>query len=172
MHAKIKWEGFPMKIDKFLLGIVVGVLLLAVLAVVLVLVGAGPEYMAEDTPVGVAHNYLVALNDGDYERALGYIANCVTGKPGAARSLGRLADEDWNFNDLRQDVSLVVSKVYEGEMTATVIVEQTVFNNYGPLDSRSRHEEFSMRLQNIEGIWKLVEADNYWDSDWSSRRCR
>lgn len=66
-----------MKRDRFLISILIGVGILAVLAIVRVLTYSPPkmDYGEETTPQGVVHNYLVALYRGEYEKAYSYLAD-------------------------------------------------------------------------------------------------
>lgn len=70
-----------MRQDRFLMGILVGIGLIVVLAVGLFLVRrAGLNYGPEETPAGVARNFLIAIKKGDYDRAYAYLAD-FEGKP-------------------------------------------------------------------------------------------
>ena len=65
-----------MKQDKFLTGILIGVGALVVLALVLFFTRQDKEeYLSDDTPEGVAHNYVLAVLNKDYEKAYGYLAD-------------------------------------------------------------------------------------------------
>lgn len=66
-----------MKKDRFLLGILIGIGILVLLAVVRVLTYSPAEmtYGEETTPQGVVHNYLVAVYRQEYERAYSYLAD-------------------------------------------------------------------------------------------------
>jgi len=64
-----------MKQDRFLLGILVGIGILVVIALVLFFVRQDKqEYVMDDVPEGVVHNYALALYQGDYQKAYGYLA--------------------------------------------------------------------------------------------------
>lgn len=60
--------------DKTLALIVGGVVLLLIIAFGLVLLRPAPEYRDDVDPDGAAHNYLLALQRADYERAYSYIS--------------------------------------------------------------------------------------------------
>ena len=71
-----------MKNDKFLIGIIAGIVLLVVVAIIMVLTrGQGEDYIADDAPAGVVHNYFLALQRKDYERAYSYLADDLQSKP-------------------------------------------------------------------------------------------
>jgi hypothetical protein len=61
--------------DRFLLGILLGILLLISLSVALFFLRQQQtDYVDESTPAGVAQNYVLALQRRDYERAYSYLA--------------------------------------------------------------------------------------------------
>lgn len=63
-----------MRRDRFLFGILVGIGLLIVAALVLFFIrSANTTYVDDNTPQGVAHNYFLAIHRRDYQRAYGYI---------------------------------------------------------------------------------------------------
>ncbi|MBW2589509.1 MAG: hypothetical protein JRD71_02105, partial [Deltaproteobacteria bacterium] len=66
-----------MKKDRFLIGILVGigVLITAALVVFFTRQGDGQTYMQESTPDGVVHNYVLALQQGDFQKAYGYLSD-------------------------------------------------------------------------------------------------
>ncbi len=65
--------------DKFLVGIVAGVLFIVIAAVVVVVRRPPPSYKEENTAEGTAHNYLLALQQQDYSRAYTYISFSLQG---------------------------------------------------------------------------------------------
>ena len=72
-----------MKKVRFLIGILagIGVLITAALVVFFIRQGDGQTYMGENTPDGIVHNYVLALQQGDFQKAYGYLAD-EEGKPG------------------------------------------------------------------------------------------
>ncbi|NTW11971.1 MAG: hypothetical protein HGA30_01525, partial [Anaerolineales bacterium] len=65
-----------MKQDRFLTGILIGIGVLVVVALAVFFTRQDTQtYMAEDTPEGVVHNYVLAVLDKDYEKAYGYLAD-------------------------------------------------------------------------------------------------
>ncbi|MFN3741139.1 MAG: hypothetical protein ACK4VW_00520 [Anaerolineales bacterium] len=63
--------------DRFLIGILIGIGILAALTVVRVLTYSPAEmtYGEDATPQGVVHNYIVAIYRGEYEKAYSYLAD-------------------------------------------------------------------------------------------------
>ena len=69
-------------VDRFLLAIVAGIIVIAVAAVVVVVSRGGDvTYRPDDTPDGAAFNYLLALQRGDHERAYGYVSPSIKNYP-------------------------------------------------------------------------------------------
>jgi hypothetical protein len=64
-----------MKQDKFLIGILAFIGLLVVAALVLFFVRGQAEPVPDDTPEGVVYNYILALQEEDYETAYSYLAD-------------------------------------------------------------------------------------------------
>src|SRR5215813_10509760 len=65
-----------MKQDRFLMGILVGIGVLVVLALVVFFTRKDTQtYISDDTPEGVVHNYVVAVLNKDYKKAYGYLAD-------------------------------------------------------------------------------------------------
>ncbi len=65
-----------MKQDRFLIGILVAIGLLVAVSLVLFFVRRDNlTYGSEDSPAGVIRNYVIAIQQQDYERAYGYLAD-------------------------------------------------------------------------------------------------
>ena len=67
--------------DRFLLGMVAGILALVVVAFVLVLRQPEPTYRDDDSPAAAVHNYLLATHRKEFERAYEYLSPTVAGYP-------------------------------------------------------------------------------------------
>jgi len=165
-----KGQGEMMKgTDKFLIGIVAGIILLVVVVFLVVLLRPDPEYLDEDTPEGVVHNYLLALHKGEYEHAFIYLATNIKHSP---KDLDEFVDDidgncSWRFRDLDRETSLkVVSADIRGER-AEVHIKQTVFYGGGVFDSDLYESEFEMTLKQQNEAWKLINGDRYWCYCWN-----
>ena len=65
-----------MKQDRFLIGILIGIVVLVVLSLALFFMRKDSEqYILDDTPEGVVHNYVVAVHKGDFEKAYSYLSD-------------------------------------------------------------------------------------------------
>lgn len=153
------------KTDKFLIGIVGGIFLLVVVAFIVALTTPEPSYQAEDTPEGVAFNYLFALQQGDYERAYGYLWPSLKGYPrNAVAFASDIRDSNWEFRSLNDSsVTLEVGSVFIQERHAEITVLETRFYEGGLFESSSYTTDFVVTLlKDKDGEWKISESDNYW----------
>jgi hypothetical protein len=154
--------------DKFLAAIVAGIVLLVVVVFLVVLLRPEPEYRAEDTPEGVVHNYLLALQKGDYERALGNLPSSVLHEPNDVDEfIEDMGDCSWRFRDLDRDTSLIVLSAKVRGDRAEVQIKQTVFYSGDLFNSDLSESEFEMTLKQQNGGWKLVDGERYWCSCWN-----
>ena len=152
--------------DKFLIGIVVGIVLLVVAAFVVTLTRPEPTYQAEDTPEGVAHNYLLALQKQDYQRAYGYLSPTLKGYPvSAERFAGNVEDSSWLFR-LDTDTTLAVESARVTGNRAAAQVRESRFDGGGLFDSSQSTTIFEIKLQLENGQWKIVDADYYFAWCW------
>jgi hypothetical protein len=156
--------------DKFLVGIVAGVVILviAVLAVALLRPNQ-PAYEPDDTAEGVAHNYLLALQLEDYERAYGYLSRTLPSRPADAEAFERnVQDKRWPFGYYDDDVSLAIEAVSVTGERARIVVRQTVFYRGGLFDSGQSSSTFEMTLRREGGAWEVADSELYWATCWAS----
>jgi hypothetical protein len=155
--------------DKFLIGIVAGIVILVVVVFLVVLFRPEPEYQEEDSPESVVHNYLLALQKDDFERALSFISINVKQAPKDSDKF--LVDINgkcsWYFEDLDRDTSLsVVSTDFRGNQ-ADVLVKQSVFHGGDLFGSNLHESDFEMTLKQQNNTWKIITGDRYWCSCWN-----
>ena len=151
--------------NKILVGIVVGVVLLVVAAFVVTLRQPPPSYQDETTPDGVTHNYLLALQRGDYERAYIYLSPTLPGYPHDLDEFIRDVEQNaWRFR-LNDDVSLSISATKVAGHTAMVTVRETRHYS-GFLGGSESVDSFDMILYQNNGFWKISDAEYYWSRRW------
>jgi hypothetical protein len=159
--------------DKFLIGIVVGVVIIVIIAFTITLLKPKPTYQSEDTPEGVAHNYLLALQKEEFERAYGYLSPSLPGYPRDALEFQEQVDHySWNFNAI-VDATLAVddSKIIGNR--ATVTIRETRFYGGGLFESSQRISTFEMELHRENGEWKITDSDGYFVYCWGYEQgCR
>lgn len=150
--------------QRMLVLIVAGVILLVIVAFVTVLLRPPPEYTADDSPQGVVHNYLLALQQEDYERAYGYLSpDLQTGD--LFDFIETVESDGWLF-ELGSNVALsVADSRLSGDDAARVEVQKTVSYNE-LLGSSQNTRTFDMFLRRVEGTWLIVGGEAYWDNCW------
>lgn len=156
--------------DKFLITIVIAIILLVVAAFTLVLLRPPPQYREDETAEAVVHNYLIALQQGDYQRALDQISEDVPHRPqDAAEMEWDVKENQWQF-DRYGDPSLIIagSRVTDDQATVTLTETRSDSPIPGDIDS----QEITMRLQLDDTGWKLIDGQAYWAYDWSDEQTR
>lgn len=158
--------------NKFLLGIVAGVLLLVGVAFAVALLRPKPKpaYQSEATPEGVAHNYLLALQQEDYARAYSYLSPTLKGYPASIEIFaGNIPGHRWGFGIDRDSVTLEVESARITGDRAVVLVRKTRFYNRRLFDSNQYTNTFDMKLQRESGAWKIIASDSYWLRCWDDK---
>ncbi len=152
--------------DKFLIGIVIGILLLVVVALAITFIRPEPTYQAEHGPKNIAHNYLLALQKQDYARAYGYLSPTLDGYPGSAEKFTQdVQDSSWLF-DLDEDTSLAVESARVTGERAVVKVRESHFYADGLFGGDTYTSVFEIKLQKEENEYKIVDADSYFAWCW------
>ena len=157
--------------DKFLIAIVGGIVLLVVIALVITLTRPEPTYKPEDTPAGIAHNYLLALEREEYERAYGYLSPNLESYPRSLNAFTReIADNPWQFRT-NTAASLAVGETKIIGDFATATIHETRFRGGdlfdGVFDSGQGRYAFEMDLELIAGEWKIVDSLYYFAWCWN-----
>jgi len=151
-----------MKQDRFLTGILVGIGILVVVALAVFFTRKDSQtYVADDTPEGVVHNYVLAVLNKDYEKAYGYLAE-LKYKPTYEEF--RRAFLNGEVNPQNQAVDIGASDI-AGD-TATVEL-QLITNSSDPFSTGYRNQQ-TADLVKQEGAWKLtlMPQYNFWGYNW------
>ena len=150
-----------MKQDKFLTGILIGIGVLVLLALGLFFTRQDKrEYLADTTPDGVVHNYVLAVLEDDYEKAYGYLAD-LENKP--TYEDFRQSFFNGSVNPQNSGVDVGTAEINGDEATVTVTV---FFSTNDPFSSGYQTEDRALLvLQN--GDWKISAMPyNYWSYNW------
>ena len=153
-------------LDRYLIGIVVGIVLLVVASFIVVLLRPQPEYRSTDSPESTVHNYLLALRNDDYERAYAYLSTNLISYPADLQTFVEdVENQSWLFRT-NQDVSLNVQSARIIGDVATVEVLETRFSNNRLFDSGHYESHFDMKVRLEGDTWKLFDGDSYWNTCW------
>jgi hypothetical protein len=153
-------------IDKFLVAIVIGAILLVIIVFIVILTKPKPDYLPENSPEGVAHNYLFALEKGDYSRAYSYLSPKIEGYPEDTDDFIKgIEDYSFRFNQDRV-TSQQIESVQSGEKTAIITIKETTFSEGGIFERSEYTSSFDMNLDLENGDWKITESDRYFAFCW------
>ena len=156
--------------NKFLFGIVVGIILLVIVTFSVVMLRPEPTYQDASTPDGAAHNYLLALQQGDYEHAYQYIPSDFKYPTDAFDFEDDVRRNSWQF-DLDDDFSLAVESIkQQDDDKAIITVRKTTFSNNGLMGSYQYSRTFKMDMVRENDLWKVSDAENYWSHCWGKLR--
>jgi hypothetical protein len=151
-----------MKQDRFLTGILIGIGLLIVAALIVFFTRQDQaHYIAENTPDGVVHNYVLAIFNKDYQKAYGYLAE-LDNKPTFSEfrqsfAVGRLSPAS---NGIKVGKASVIGEDATVEMSM-------VYTPGDPFSSGSSNVGTAQLVQQ-SGAWKIssMPAYNLWDYSW------
>jgi hypothetical protein len=155
--------------SKFLIGIVIGAVLLILTSIIIVLVKPEPTYQPDDTPGGVVHNYLLALQKEDYERAYSYLSKTLPGYPANLSEFTQsIENSSWYFRTGR-DVTLAIDNEKIMGTQAVVTVRETLFYNRGLLESSTSIDTFEVDLEKVRDQWRIVDSPYYFMRCWKNK---
>ena len=153
--------------DRFLLIIIVGIVLLAAGAFALTLSRPKPTYQSEDTPEGIAHNYLLALLKEDFSLAYGYLSPNLKSYPLDTETFSEeISRYSRSLRDGTETALSVESARVVGSRTI-VKVRESHFQSGGLFASRQWTSFFEMDLRLESGTWKVADSDNYFARCWT-----
>jgi hypothetical protein len=150
-----------MKEDRFLLAIVIGIVALSLAAVGLFLVRSAPPALAEDsTPEGVVQNYVISLDQGDYDTAYAYL---YEGNYKPSLNKFQQSFEDYQLNPADTSVQIRASEIDEKEARVTL----ELLRSGSGLFASTWRDTSTAELVLQQGKWKLKSMPYpYWNWDW------
>ncbi len=157
-----------MKQDRFLTGILIGIAVLVVVALTVFFIRKDSQsYVSEATPEGVVHNYVLAVLNGDYEKAYGYLAD-LEDKPTYEEFRDAFIKGVVNPNNSAVDIG-------ESEVnndTASVEVAM-IYNPSDPFSTGYRDTQRAILVKQ-EGLWKLSSMPGYyfWEYSWYQEKVK
>src|SRR5512141_232035 len=145
-----------MKQDRFLTGILVGIAVLVVVALAVFFIRKDTQsYISEDSPEGVVHNYVLALLNGDYKKAYGYLAD-LEDKPTYEQFRDAFIKGMVNPNNSAVDIG----KSEINNDTASVEVS-LIYNPNDPFSTGYRDIQRAILVKQDSG-WKISSMPDYY----------
>ena len=151
-----------MRQDRFLTGILVGIVVLVVIALAVFFLRQGSQsYISEDLPEGVVHNYVLAVLNDDYEKAYGYLAD-LDNKPTYEQFRDAFLTGVVNPNNSAVDIG--TSEVTDDTASVEVAL---IYNPSDPFSTGYRDVQRAVLVRQ-NGGWKLSSMPGYyfWDYNW------
>lgn len=150
------------QVDRLLLGIAGGAIALVIIAVAVVLMRPAAEYRADDSAQNIVYNYLLALQQDDYERAYGYLSSELPGYPKDVVEFSTMVEQGSGTSTFD-----VISERASDEL-ATVTVRRTQYSSGDLFGGGEYSEEFTVTLRPESGSWRLVGATTWgvWNDCW------
>jgi hypothetical protein len=151
-----------MKQDKFLTGILIGIgaLILLALGLFFMRKDGQREYVADTTPDGVVHNYVLAVLNKDYQKAYDYLAD-LEHKPTYEEFRQSFFNGMVNPSDTGVDIGSA-----EINKSEAVVNLSIYYSNNDPFSSRYANQDRALLTQQ-NSKWKLNSMpSNFWDYNW------
>jgi hypothetical protein len=149
----------PMR-DRFLLGILIGIGVLVVLALILFFTRRSQLTFVDDsTPSGALQNYILALQKRDYSRAYHYLVDLPNGPTLQEFSQPFLSYQAGSISNTAVEIGEVILDA----QNQTAVVQLTLLQGSGDIFSTATrmHDTASLALEN--GAWKVIRAPYpYW----------
>lgn len=141
--------------DRFLTGIIIGIGVLIVAALILFFVRQKPStYVDDSQPAGALQNYFLAVQKRDYERAYSYLA----GQPGKP-TLEAFRQEFLSYQgDAVANTAVEVGEAVIDAQDQTAAVQVTLLNGNGDIFSSPSRTRESASLVRENGAWKILRA--------------
>lgn len=153
-----------MKSDRFLTAILIGIGALAIIALALFFVRrGGQDYIDDNSPTGVTHNFILAIERADYTQAYSYVTQSA-----AMPTLEQFRTSFLSSRSSITDVSVQVGSAEIAGETANVSVV-LIYNSGNPFSTANRQPQTG-QLARQNGSWKIVQmAYPFWDYNWGQQ---
>jgi hypothetical protein len=151
--------------DKFLLAIIAGVILIIFIAFVVVSRRPEPQFQGSSTPESVVHDYLLALQLGDYETAYSLLSPGIAYPADVNEFYDSLRESPWEFT-VSDNYSQVIESSEPISDNSVAVTVREIYNTNALFAGDSYSDTFRMRVENGEEGWRLVSGERYWSSCW------
>ena len=150
-----------MKQDRFLIGIFIGIVVLIAVALTLFFTRQEAQtYRGGSSPDAVVFNYALAINEKDYQKAYGYLAE-LENKPSYEQFRQSFFNGMVNSNNVGVDVGR--ADINGNEATVEIKI---IFPSSDPFSSNSSNVDRALLVKQ-NGEWKISSLPyNLWDYNW------
>lgn len=152
-----------MKQDKFLMGIVAGIGILLLAAVILFFSRKtiAPDYQSENTPQNVVLNYMLAVRQQDFSKAYGYLSD-KSGKPTMTAFRQALL-----INQSQVEQTIIDFGIESIDNNAAIVEVITLNSNNDGIFTSSYENKENAILEQVDGKWKISSMPYlFWNYDW------
>lgn len=158
--------------DRFLLGIVAGIVILTAVGLGLAFTRQTPGYRPDDSPENVTYNFLLAVRQDDFDRAYGYLSPTLPGYPARDEIEEDINRSYWNMLNSRSAINIETSPAEMTGDEAVVEGRVIIYSQPGPFwwQDYSYDVAFTSQLEQVNGDWKLVGGSSYWVDCWNNNR--
>lgn len=150
-----------MRQDRFLIGILIGILVLIVIALTLFFMRRDNQnYRTDAAPDAVVYNYVLAVNDRDYQKAYTYLAD-----GGSKPSYDEFRRSFFNGMVMPNNVGVSVGTAQVNGEEATVQLN-LIYPSGDPFSSSYTNTDRALLVRQ-NGEWKISSMPyNFWDYNW------
>lgn len=165
----------PQPLDKFLIGIIAGAVVLVLVSLFVIATRTPPAYAPETTPEAVVSNYLLALQQGDYVRAHAALSPTLKGYPATAAEVASAASAGrpyyYSFQGIERATFTALGARPLGDSAGTVRVQvqERRFESGGGIFGGSAYRtESYLDVVPSDGTWKVVNGGRWFANCWTS----
>ncbi|MFN2199720.1 MAG: hypothetical protein ACK2UO_00860 [Caldilineaceae bacterium] len=159
--------------DRYIIVFATGIVLLIVVALVVASIRPDETYLEGDGPEIVAHNYLLALEQGDYTRAYSYLSPNLKGYPSDQRTFVQdVRENPWLFPSEEGYSALTLLSVKENDGWADARVRMTTNAGGGLFGFNRNSDEVTLQMEQTDQGWKIAGGARLFVYCWSSGDCQ
>jgi len=150
-----------MKQDRFLLFILVFIVLLVGTALGVYFIRQGEQiYLPETTPENVIQNYVLALQNAEYQRAYSYIQQ-QENTPTYSKFRETFLKQRYSFSETAYQIMDVTEQ--DGQAAIDILI---IHGSGEPFESTWKNHSTALLIKE-DGIWKIDQFPApYWERDW------
>lgn len=154
-----------MQRDRFLTGILAGIGVLVLLALILFFIrDRNVNYVDDTTPAGVVQNYTLALQRRDYERAYSYLASSSGAEPVTMERFLQHFSSYGGDEAARTTIEIGETIELSGDQAS---VQVTLIRSSGGIFDGTYRQTENVTLRRENGAWKITNAPYpLWDYGW------